>query len=95
MKGRQEFPIFTDLFPFLKLMEDEIGVNSILGLPLFAFAIAFSAKMQACGPEARALRAKSIGGKRIRSGDPPVLPQTEAGLSGTRPGVPTSQLLYP
>ena len=30
---------------------------------------------QACGPEARALRGKSIGGKRIRLGDPPVLPQ--------------------
>jgi hypothetical protein len=27
----------------------------------FTFAIAFSAKKQACGPEARALRGKSIG----------------------------------
>jgi len=39
----------------------------------------FSAKKQACGPEARALRAKSIGGKRIRKGNPFVLPQGEAG----------------
>jgi hypothetical protein len=41
-----------------------------------------SAKKQACGPEARALRGKSIGGKRNPSGDHPVLPQSEAGLSG-------------
>jgi hypothetical protein len=37
-------------------------------------AIPFSAKKQACGPEGRALRGKSIGGKRIPSGDQPVLP---------------------
>jgi hypothetical protein len=30
-------------------------------LPTFTLAIAFSAKKQACGPEARALRGKSIG----------------------------------
>jgi hypothetical protein len=30
-------------------------------LPTFTFALAFSAKKQACGPEARALRGKSIG----------------------------------
>jgi hypothetical protein len=30
-------------------------------LPTFTFAIAFSAKKQACGPEGRALRGKSIG----------------------------------
>jgi hypothetical protein len=30
-------------------------------LPAFTLAIAFSAKKQACGPEARAVRAKSIG----------------------------------
>jgi len=48
--------------------------------------IAFYAEKQACGPEARALRGKSIGGKRIRFGDRPVLPQKEAGLSGPRPG---------
>ena len=50
-------------------------------LPL-TFAIAFSARKRACGPEARALRAKSIGGKRIGYGDPPVLPQNEAGPPG-------------
>jgi len=47
----------------------------------FTFALPFSAKKQACGPEARALREKSIGGKRIQSGDAPVLPQSEAGPS--------------
>ena len=45
-------------------------------------SIAFSAKKQACGPEARALGVKSIGGKRIPVGDTPVLPQNEAGPSG-------------
>jgi hypothetical protein len=30
-------------------------------LPTFTFAILFLAKKQACGPEARALRGKSIG----------------------------------
>jgi hypothetical protein len=30
-------------------------------LPTFTFAVAFSAKKKACGPEARALCAKSIG----------------------------------
>jgi hypothetical protein len=53
-------------------------------LPTFTFAIAFSAKKQARGPEGRALRAKSIGGKKIPKGDPRVLPQGEAGLSGAR-----------
>ena len=47
----------------------------------FTFAGAFSAEKQACGPEARALRGKSIGGKKICSGDLPVLPQKEAGPS--------------
>jgi hypothetical protein len=42
----------------------------------------FSAEEQACGPEARALRGKSIGGKRIPAGDPILFPQREAGLSG-------------
>jgi hypothetical protein len=42
----------------------------------------FSAKEQACGPDARALRGKSIGGKRIPAGDPILFPQREAGLSG-------------
>jgi hypothetical protein len=34
---------------------------TVFPLPLFTFSISFSAKRQACGPEARALRAKSIG----------------------------------
>jgi hypothetical protein len=33
----------------------------VTGLPILTFAIPFSAKKQACGPEARALRGKSIG----------------------------------
>jgi hypothetical protein len=53
-------------------------------LATFTFAIPFSAKKQACGPEARALRGKSIGGKRKRLEDPPLLPQNEAGPSGVR-----------
>ena len=52
-----------------------------LFLPPFIFAVPFSAKKQACGPEARAFRGKSIGGKRIPTGDHPVPPQYEAGLS--------------
>jgi len=47
---------------------------------LAALAIAFSAKNRTCGPEARALRGKSIGGKRNACGDHPVFPQSEAGL---------------
>jgi hypothetical protein len=39
----------------------------------------FSLKKQACGREARALRGKSIGGKRNTCGDHPVLPQNVAG----------------
>ena len=50
-------------------------------LPPFTF---FSADEQACGPEARALRGKSIGGKRNPAGDPIGFPQNEAGLSGAR-----------
>jgi len=45
----------------------------------FTFVLFFSAKKQACGPEGRVLRAKSIGGKRIPYGDPLLLPQEEAG----------------
>jgi hypothetical protein len=51
-------------------------------LPPFTFATLFPVEKKACGPGARALRTKSIGGKRIRKGDPLVLPQGEAGLSG-------------
>jgi hypothetical protein len=39
----------------------------------------FSGKKQACGPEGRALRGKSIGGKRILAEDPNAFPQKEAG----------------
>jgi len=58
-------------------------------LPPFTFSIPISSKKQACGPEARALRGKSIGGKGNPLGDPPVLPQNEAGLSGAQLGAPT------
>jgi hypothetical protein len=58
-----------------------------------SFAILFPGQMQAFGPEARALRAKSIGGKRIPLEDPPVPPQKEAGPACARPGAPTRQLL--
>jgi hypothetical protein len=49
-------------------------------LPIIAIAV--SAKKKTCGPEARALRGKSIGGKRIAVGDPIGFPQNGAGLSG-------------
>jgi len=57
------------------------------GLPTFTFVPFFSAKKQACGPEGRALRVKSIGGKRKPSEDLIVLPQSQAGPSG----VPNSE----
>jgi len=62
-------------------------------LPLATFTLKspFSAPNQACGPETRALRGKSIGGQRIPSGDPAWLPQDGAGRSGARPGAPTSE----
>jgi hypothetical protein len=53
----------------------------------------FPAEKQTCGPEARALSAKSIGGGKNPFGDPPVLPQNEAGPSGTQPGAPTSEYI--
>jgi len=81
-------------FPVHQHRAFQVGGGS-LSLPTFTFAIAFSAKKHACGPEARALRGKSIGGKGIRSGDPPVLPQGEAGRSGAQPGAPTTQLPGP
>ncbi len=63
------------------------------GLAPFTLAAAFSAEKQACGPEARALRAKSIGGKGIPGGDPIGFPQREAGPPGARQGAPTTE--YP
>jgi hypothetical protein len=69
-------------------------VNSNKPLPFFRgfcqlagshsppLAIHYSAKKQACGAEARAFRAKSIGGKRNPFGDTPVFPQNGAGPSG-------------
>jgi hypothetical protein len=60
-------------------------------LPTFTFAIPFSSQKQACGLEARALHAKSIGGKRIPLEGPPVFPQKAAGASGAPPGAPTSE----
>ena len=67
------------------------SVNQIFKLALFAFSILPLWQKQACGPEGRALRAKSIGGKGIPPGDPPGLPQ--AGPSGARPAAPTRQYL--
>jgi hypothetical protein len=55
-----------------------------LGLAFFAFVFSIAAKKQACGP--RALRGKSIDGKRIKAGGGAVFPQDEAGMSGARPG---------
>jgi hypothetical protein len=57
-------------------------VNIFFPLAPFTFEIAFSSKNQACGPETRAFRGKSIGGKKLSPGDPPVLPQNGAGPSG-------------
>ena len=59
--------------------------NGLVPLPIFTFAIFFSAAKQACGPEVpplAGLRGKSIGGKRIPPGDPTVFPQNEAGPPG-------------
>jgi hypothetical protein len=53
----------------------------------FTFVIPFSSQKQACGPEARALCAKSIGGKRNPLEGTPVFPQDGAGPSGA----PTSE----
>jgi hypothetical protein len=44
----------------------------------------FFARKQAGGPEVRALRGKSIDGKRISPGDPAMLPLNGAGPSGLR-----------
>jgi len=57
----------------------------------FIFKITFSAKKQTCGPGARALGGKSIGGRRIPTGDPIGFPQKEAGPPGARPGAPTTE----
>ncbi len=51
-------------------------------MPTFILEILFPGQRQAGGPEARALRAKNIGGKRIPLGDPSAPPQNEAGPSG-------------
>jgi len=53
-------------------------------LPTFTFVPFSSAENRACGPEARALRGKSIGGEKILPGDPAWLPQNGAGRSGAR-----------
>jgi hypothetical protein len=64
---------------------------SCFNLPPFTLVNPFSAHKQPCGSEARALRAKSIGGERNPAGALPVLPQNEAGESGAQVGVPTSE----
>jgi hypothetical protein len=43
--------------------------RNFASLVTFTFAIPFSAPKQACGPEARALHGKSIGGEKILPGD--------------------------
>ena len=53
-------------------------------LPTFTFKSPFSGPKLACGPDARALHAKSIGGERFLPGDPAWLPQNGAGRSGAR-----------
>ena len=58
----------------------------LITLPPFASEIFLSAENQACGLEARALLGKSISGQRNPLGDPPVLPQDEAGPSGGQLG---------
>jgi len=64
-------------------------------LTTFTLKSPFSAPNQACGPEARALHAKSIGGESIPPEDPVGLPQNGAGRSGARsreaPDAPTSE----
>jgi hypothetical protein len=56
--------------------------TGFISLRPFTFAILFSAKKQACGPEGRALRGKSIGGKGFPAGGPILFPQNGAGPSG-------------
>ena len=65
--------------------------------PPITIGFLFPGQSQACGPEARALCAKSIGGKRSSPVVPPVLPQNVAGPTGARSGAsrdaPTAQSL--
>jgi len=61
------------------------------GTPTSVFQIPFSSPKQACDPEARALRGKSIGRGKILPGDPSWLPQNGAGRLGARPGAPTPE----
>jgi len=54
-----------------------------------------SAKRLSCGREARVLRGKSIGGTRNPPGDPALLPQNVAGLSGvTQFGIRNSYFFF-
>jgi hypothetical protein len=53
----------TDFLTHNPIIPLACQATPMMGLPTFPFAISFSAKKQACGPGARALRAKSIGGK--------------------------------
>jgi len=95
-----------EILPFLKLIHAFLLFNPLsiqlvsasFYLPhfgmqksTFTFESPFSAPNQACGPEARALRGKSIGGERILPGDPARVPQNGAGRSGARPGAPTAE----
>jgi hypothetical protein len=66
-------------------------VNIKIKLAPLHFCPFLFAKKQACGPEGRVLRGKSIGGKRNPAGDPIGFPQKEAGPPGARPGAPTTE----
>jgi hypothetical protein len=81
------FPVVRSAKNFIFLFYSFLWGESKPLFPLltFTFAILFSVEKQACGPEARALGGKSIGGKRNPIEDPTVLPQNEAGPSGAQP----------
>jgi hypothetical protein len=64
--------------------------SSLQNLARLYFLDSLFSKKQACGPDARALRGKSIGGKGNSSEDPAAFPQKEAGRSGARQGAPTT-----
>jgi len=79
----------------MKMVYHTIGIdfpgNDFSCLHPFTFGSFFLAEKQSCGLEVRALRGKSIGGKRNPIGDLTVLPQDEAGPSGAQPVPPTPE----
>ena len=74
----------------LKIPENRRPINGPSHPAPFTF-FHFSHEKQGCGSEARALGAKSIGGKSIPDGERIVFPQNEAGQLGARPGAPTTE----